>query len=41
MELIDGKELAKKIRANLKTEVDELRKQGITPKLAVIMVGDD
>lgn len=41
MELIDGKELAKKIRANLKTEVDKLKQQGITPKLAVIMVGDD
>ena len=24
MELIDGKELAKKIRANIKTEVEEL-----------------
>lgn len=41
MELIDGKELAKKIRANLKTEVDKLKQQGIIPKLAVIMVGDD
>ena len=41
MELIDGKELAKKIRANLKTEVDKLKQKGIIPKLAVIMVGDD
>ena len=41
MELIDGKELAKKISANLKTEVDKLKQQGIIPKLAVIMVGDD
>lgn len=39
--IIDGKELAKKIRQNLKNEVDNLRKSGITPKLAVIMVGDD
>lgn len=39
--LIDGKELAKKIRANLKIECEELNKQGIKSKLAVIMVGDD
>jgi methylenetetrahydrofolate dehydrogenase (NADP+)/methenyltetrahydrofolate cyclohydrolase len=40
-ELIDGKELAKKIRANLKIECEELNKKGINSKLAVIMVGDD
>ncbi len=41
MELINGKELAKKIRGKLKEEVDVLRGKGIVPKLAVIMVGDD
>jgi methylenetetrahydrofolate dehydrogenase (NADP+)/methenyltetrahydrofolate cyclohydrolase len=41
MELIDGKELAKNIRANLKDDVENLKKNGISPKLAVIMVGDD
>lgn len=41
MELMDGKELAKTIRANLKEEVEELKKKEIYPKLAVIMVGDD
>ena len=41
MELMDGKELAKNIRVNLKEEVEELKKKGIYPKLAVIMVGDD
>ncbi len=41
MELIDGKALAKKIRLELKEEVENLKKQGIIPKLAVIMVGDD
>lgn len=41
MELIDGKELAKNIRANLKEEVNALKERGINPKLAVIMVGDD
>lgn len=39
--IIDGKELAKKIRANLKIECDELNKKGIKSKLAVIMVGED
>lgn len=39
--IIDGKELAKKIRTNLKIECEELNKKGIKSKLAVIMVGDD
>ena len=39
--IIDGKDLAKKIRINLKNEVSELKKIGINPKLAVIMVGED
>ncbi len=41
MEIIDGKELAKAIRENLKEEIIELKKKNIFPKLAVIMVGDD
>lgn len=40
-ELIDGKELAKKVRKELKQEVISLKEQGINPKLAVIMVGSD
>ena len=40
-EIIDGKALAKKIRLELKDEVEELKEKGINPKLAVIMVGDD
>ena len=40
-EIIDGKALAKKIRENLKKDVDELKKEGIKPKFAVILVGDD
>ena len=40
-ELIDGKELSKKIRKKLKKEVLELREKGVNPKLAVIMVGND
>lgn len=39
--IINGKVLAKKIRENLKIECDELKTQGINPKLAVIMVGDN
>ena len=39
--IIDGKLLAQKIRNELKIEVEQLKKQGIFPKLAVIMVGED
>ena len=39
--IIDGKELARKTRSNLKIDCEELKKKGITPKLAVILVGDD
>lgn len=40
-QIIDGKELAKHIREELKEEVKELKNAEIYPKLAVIMVGDD
>lgn len=40
-ELINGKEVAKKVRKELKKEVIELKEKGISPKLAVIMVGND
>ena len=39
--IIDGKELAKKIRASLKIECEELKQKNIKSKLAVIMVGED
>ena len=39
--IIDGKNLAKKIRENLRIECDELKEKGIMPKLAVIMVGNN
>ena len=41
MEIIDGKQLAKKTREKLKYEVEDLKKEVIQPKLAVIMVGDN
>ena len=39
--LMDGKQLARKIRTNLKKECEELKEKGINPKFAVIMVGND
>ena len=41
MELMNGKELARTIRANLTKEVCKLKEKGIKPTLAVIMVGED
>ena len=39
--IIDGKALAQKIRKNLRIDCEKLKKQGIVPKLAVILVGND
>jgi methylenetetrahydrofolate dehydrogenase (NADP+)/methenyltetrahydrofolate cyclohydrolase len=39
--IISGKEIAKGIRDELKTEVDELKEKGVTPGLGVVLVGDD
>ena len=39
--IIDGKKLAAEIRQNLKKECSTLKQNGKTPKLAVIMVGDN
>ena len=39
--IIDGKALAKKVRGELKEECEKLKEQGIFPKLAVVMVGDN
>ena len=41
MEILDGKKISAKVRKDLKLEVDNLKKEGIKPKLAVIMVGDN
>lgn len=40
-EILDGKMVASKVRQNLKLEVEDLKREGIVPKLAVIMVGND
>lgn len=39
--LIDGKEIAKDIREKVKETVAAYRAEGISPRLAVILVGDD
>ena len=39
--LIDGKEIAARVRASLQSEIKELAAQGKTPGLAVVLVGDD
>ena len=41
MKLIDGKALSDKIKSNLVDEVKKLKASGITPGLAVLLVGDD
>lgn len=41
MNLIDGKIIAEKIHAESKTAVEQLKAKGITPGLAVVLVGDD
>lgn len=38
---IDGKAISDKIRQDLKGEIDQLTALGVTPGLAVILVGDD
>ena len=39
--IIDGKQVAQKTREQLKKDVEQLKKEGIIPKLTVIMVGDN
>src|SRR5690625_7017453 len=40
-EIIDGKELARKIRLDMKEEVSDLSTSGLIPHLTVILVGDN
>src|SRR5919201_836528 len=39
--LIDGRTVAEKVYLDLRREIGELRTKGITPGLAVILVGDN
>ena len=38
---IDGKAIAAAVRADVKSEVQALKEQGIFPGMAVVIVGDD
>lgn len=40
-ELIDGKKISAEIQSKIKLEVDELKQKGITPGLAVVLVGNN
>lgn len=39
--ILSGKEVSARVKTELKTEVEELKKAGINPGLAVIIVGED
>lgn len=39
--ILDGKQIAKEYRRRLKNQVNELKEHGFTPKLSVILVGND
>ena len=39
--IIDGKQIAAQMRAELKQQVEELKQRAVTPGLGVILVGDD
>ena len=40
-EILNGKEVAKKVKEEVSLEVERLKQEGIKPKLSVIMVGND
>ena len=40
-QIIDGRAIAEKVYAGLRGEIAELKSRGITPGLAVVLVGDD
>ena len=41
MNIIDGKAVSKKVKEDVKSECEQLKAKGVTPGLAVIIVGDD
>ncbi len=41
MIIIDGKKVSAQVKEQVRLECEELRKKGVTPGLAVILVGDD
>ncbi|MGN1203015.1 MAG: tetrahydrofolate dehydrogenase/cyclohydrolase catalytic domain-containing protein, partial [Eubacterium sp.] len=40
-QIIDGKAVSRQVRQKVALETTKLKKRGITPGLAVIIVGDD
>nr|MBP8305310.1 bifunctional 5,10-methylene-tetrahydrofolate dehydrogenase/5,10-methylene-tetrahydrofolate cyclohydrolase [Phycisphaerae bacterium] len=40
-QILDGKQVAAQMRAELKLEIDRLKGRGVVPGLGVILVGDD
>ena len=40
-QIINGKEIAEAVRQEIRKEVEELKKKGYVPGLAVILVGDN
>ena len=40
-EIIDGKKISQELKDDVKAEVEALKKEGIEPSLAVILVGQD
>ena len=39
--IIDGRAIAEQVYAELQREIAELKSRGLTPGLAVVLVGDD
>ena len=39
--LMDGRQMAEKIKAQLKPKISELRQKGVSPKIAVVLAGDN
>lgn len=39
--VLDGKQIAKEYRQGLQEQVESLKERGFTPKLSVILVGND
>lgn len=39
--ILDGKQIAKDYRQGLQNQVEALKEKGFTPKLSVILVGND
>ncbi len=41
MQILDGKALSNKVKEEIKIETQKLKSEGLTPGLAVVLVGED